>query len=173
MTKKDIAWPFAVIVLSVLLVTSVILGVTGYFSSVTYLNSKSDLVVGENISIGVLPNQTSVVSLTFDGSYLQNQSIPQVIQINAQDLNTDINVRVKAKIFGEIGDFKFVTTSHFEEKEDGYFYFDDVLKGGNKITFCNYLITPEGDYVDGEKYILSIIVETIESKYSSEVWNLL
>ena len=64
--KKSIGWLFAVITLSVLLAVSVVLGVTGYFSSVTYLSSPSDLVVGDNVTISVKENETSVASFTFE-----------------------------------------------------------------------------------------------------------
>lgn len=173
MQKKDIAWLFAVIILSVALVVCVVLGVTGYFSALTFLHSKSDLVIGETISIGIEPNQASVASFTFDGSFLPNENLPQTVQINALDLNTDVRVRVKAKIFGQEEEqtFDFITTDHFEKAEDGYYYFDDILHGGNKITFCNYIVTPkEATFYSGEKYVLTIIVETLESKYDENIW---
>ena len=172
MKKKDIAWLFAVIVLSVLLAISIFLGVTGYFSSVTYVKSNSDLKVGETVSISVLPNQANVASFTFDGAYLPNELIPQVVQINGEDLNSEVHVRVKAKVFGESSsEFSFVTSEHFEEAEDGYFYFDDTLKGGNKITFCTYLVMPkENKFVSGEKYILSFIVETLDVSNDLSIW---
>ncbi|MBP3431498.1 MAG: hypothetical protein J6K39_01410 [Clostridia bacterium] len=173
MKKERVGWIFAVVILSVLLVVSVFLGVTGYFSSIIYLKSNSDLVVGDSVSISVRPNQTSVVSFTFDGGYLSNENIPQLVQINAADLNSELRVRVKATVFGldENTDFEFITTSHFEQAEDGYYYFDDVLKGGNKITFCNYLKIPEdNDFSSGEKYILTIVVETLETKYDENIW---
>lgn len=173
MSKKDIAWLFTVIILSVALVVSILLGVLGYLSSLTFMATKSDLIVGDAISIAVSPNQSSVASVTFDGSYLPNENLPQTIQINATDLNADVRVRVKARLFGLDNDtpFDFITTEHFEKADDGYYYFDDVLHGGNKITFCNYIVTPkEVDFYSGEKYILSIIVETLETKYDQNIW---
>ncbi len=172
MKKKDIAWFFAVIVLSALLAVSIILGVTGYFSSVTFLKSAADLKVGDTVQISVLPNQANVASYSFDGAYFPNELIPQVVQIDAKNLNADVFVRVKAKVFGEDGvEFGFVTPEHFEKAEDGYYYFDDVLTGGSKITFCTYLITPEENkFVSNAKYILSFIVETLESKYDINIW---
>ena len=120
MKKSNVGWIFAVIVLSFLLILSLILGASGYYYSISYLNSDSDLTVGDSFSIGVNPNQASVASFTFDGSFLPGETIPQVIQINAQDLNSDVRVRVKAKIFGVVSDteFDFVTSEHFEKYED-------------------------------------------------------
>ena len=173
MQKKDVAWLFAVLILSAALVISIVLGVMGYFSSITFLNSKTDLVMGDTISIGVEPNQASVASFTFDGSFLPNENLPQTIQINALDLNADVRVRVKAKIFGAQGEetFDFITSEHFEKAEDGYYYFDDILHGGNKITFCNYVVTPkDSNFFSGEKYVLTVVVETLESKYDENIW---
>ena len=173
MQKKDVAWLFAVIILSIALVVSIVLGLMGYFSSLTFLSSKSDLVIGDTLSIGVEPNQTSVASMTFDGAFLPNENLPQTIQISAETLSSDVRVRVKAKIFGlnETSLFDFITTEHFEKAEDGYYYFDDILHGGNKITFCNYIVTPKDvTFFSGEKYILTIVVETLETKYDENIW---
>ena len=173
MQKKDVAWLFAVIILSVGLVVSVVLGVTGYFSSMTFLGTKGDLVIGDTLSVSVKPNQASVASFTFDGSFLPNENLPQTIQISSETLDADLRVRVKAKLFGAEGEnvFDFITTEHFEKAEDGYYYFDDVLHGGNKITFCNYLVTPkEVTFYSGEKYILTIVVETLETKFEENIW---
>lgn len=174
MKKEYIGWLFAVIILSCLLIISVILGLTGYYFSVSYLNSNAELVVGDQISVNVEPNQASVVSFTFDGSFLPNETIPQVVQISATDLNSDCKVRVKAEVFGVKNkvNFDFVTTEHFEKAPDGYYYYDDILNGGNKITFCKYLVMPNSpELVSKEKYVLTLVVETLESKYDVEnIW---
>lgn len=174
MKKQNVSWLFAVIILSCLLVLSIILGVTGFFFSVSYLNSNSQLVVGDQILISVKPNQSSVVSLTFDGSFLPNETIPQVVQISAEQLDSECKVRVKAEVFGtkKKAVFDFVTSEHFEKADDGYYYFDDVLKGGNKIAFCNFLVVPkEGEFQSQKKYILTFVVETLESSLNVEnIW---
>lgn len=176
MKKSSIGWLFAVIILSVLLVLSLILGFSGFFFSVSYLNSNSELTVGDNFSIAVKPNEASVASFTFGGAYLPGERIPQVVQINAQNLNSDVKVRVKAKIFGVDDDteFDFVTSEHFDRAEDGYFYYDDVLLGGNKITFCTDIIVPsDSNLVGKEKYILTFVVETLETQFDvDEIWNI-
>lgn len=174
MTKKDVAWLFACIVLGALLAVSLALGLTGFFSSATYLYTDTDLKVGDTINIAVKPNQAAVAALTFDGAYLPNEKIPQTIQINAENLNTDVYVRVKSKVFGKgENHFDFVASQHFEKAEDGYYYYDQALSGGNKITFCTYLLTPEdGTYVSQEKYVLSVIVETLETKYDKNIWKI-
>lgn len=174
MKKSNVAWTFAVVVLSLLLILSVILGMSGYYFSVNYLNSNSDLIVGDTFSIGVDANQSNVVSFTIDGGYLPNEVIPQVIHINGENLNKDVYLRVKAEIFGvpNFAEIDFITTQHFEKLDDGYYYYDEVLKGGNKVTFATYVvIPPEIDLSSDEKYIVSIVVETLESDVDVEnIW---
>ncbi len=173
MQKKDIAWLFAVILLAVALIVTIVLGVMGYFSSMTFLTRDGDLVIGDTISIAVQPNQASVASLTFDGSFLPNENLPQTVQISGETLGSDVRVRVKAKIFGveKEASFDFITTDHFEKQSDGYYYFDDILHGGNKITFCNYVVTPKDvDLISGEKYVLTIVVETLDARVQENIW---
>lgn len=174
MKKTNIAWLFAVIVLSILLVVSVILGLNGYYYSIAYTNTNAEFKVGDNIIIGVEPNKTEVASFTFDGAFLPNEKIPHVIQIRADKLDSKVKIRVKAKVFGmtEQRTFDFVTTSHFTKGEDGYYYFDDVLQGGNKLTFSNFIIMPEdSDFRSQEKYVLTIVVETLDANLDvDKIW---
>lgn len=174
MKKSNVAWSFVVGILSLLLILSVILGMSGYYFSVNYLNSKSDIMVGNSFSISVKPNEANLVCFTIDGGYLPNEVIPQTIHISGEDLNKDAYIRVKARVFGvpNVAELDFVTTEHFEKQDDGYYYFDDVLKGGNKVTFATYLLVPpEIDLASNEKYILSIVVESLESNVDVEnIW---
>lgn len=174
MRKSNVAWLFAVIVLSFLLVLSFILGLSGYYFSMTYMNSDADIVVGDTVSIGVRANEASVMSFTFDGGYLPNELMPQIIQINGQDLNQNIRIRIKSTVFGseELSELKFITTDHFEQADDGYYYYDDILRGGNKITFCNFVEFPRNaEFSSNEKYILTVVVETLEENIDYQnVW---
>ena len=172
MKKANVAWGFAVGILSILLILSIILGFNGYFFSVNYLNSKADITVGDSFSISVNPNQANLVSFIIDGGYLPNEVIPQTIYINAEELNKDCKIRVKSKVFGasNVEEIDFITTQHFEKESDGYYYFDDVLKGGNKITFATYIvIPPKIDLKSEDKYILSIFVEALDADLESEI----
>lgn len=176
MKKSSVKWLFMVIVLSLLLAISVILGFTGYYFSVSYLNSNSELTVGDSFSIEVRANESNVASFTFDGTFLPNEKIPQIIQIKSQNLTEDVYIRVKAVAFGgdkEIG-LDFETTEHFYKAIDGYYYFDDVLQGGGKTTFCNFLILPEKDCFESrQKYILTFVVETLKSDLDiKNIWKI-
>ena len=174
MKKTSLAWLFTVIGLVILLAISVFLGLSGYYFSTAFLHQKTDLIVGDKITIGVKPNETSVVSLTFDGGYLPEENIPQVVEIEGLDLNKNVYLRVKALCSSndEKMEFDFVSSSHFEKANDGYYYFDDALKGGNRVNFASYLVFPrDKTFVGNKKYILSIVVETLSEELDiAEIW---
>lgn len=174
MDKKDIAWLFAVIFVSVLLIVSIVLGLNGYYYSIAFTNTNAEFKVGDSVVISVKPNQCEVVSFTFDGAFLPNEKIPHVIQIKANKLDSNLKIRVKAQIFGmsEERNFDFITTNHFARGLDGYYYFDDVLQGGSKLTFSNFIVMPEdSDFRSQEKYVLSVIVETLDASLDVDnIW---
>lgn len=176
MKKSSVKWLFMVIVLSLLLAISVILGFTGYYFSVSYLNSNSELTVGDSFSIEVKANESNVASFTFDGTFLPNERIPQIIQIKSQNLTEDVYIRVKAVVFGtdEEIELNYETTEHFYKATDGYYYFDDVLKGGSKATFCNFIVLPGKDYFESrQKYVITFVVETLKSGLDiKNIWNI-
>ena len=174
MKKSSYPWLFSIIILSVLLVISLILGFTGYFFSLSMMKTSSDLSLGDTVCLNVEPNEASVVSFTFDGNYLPGEVLPQVIQIKANNIDKNLKVRVKSEAYTENGviQFDFVTTDEFTKGNDGYFYFNSDLAGGNKITFCNSIVMPEkASFVSKEKYILSVIVENLDSSLPvEEIW---
>ena len=174
MKKNTIPWVFAVIILFFLLVLSIVLGLTGFYFSVSYMEGALDIRLGETASVVVDANQTGVLSMVVDGAYLPEMPIKQVVQIMSRDMDKKLILRIKSEVFGCDGkaSFGFITTEHFEQAEDGYYYYDSQLSGGEKITFCNYIVVPEDvDVVSGEKYILTIVVETLDEGLSQAgIW---
>jgi len=165
MNKTHIGWLFAVIALSILLIISIILGMNGYYFSMSFMQSKSDITIGETATIEVLPDQASVLSFTFDGAYLPKERLPQKVQISAVNSDKDLLVRVKTRVFGDETDQKlgFLTDDRFIF--DGEYYtYQNVLGYGGKVLFCEYIQIPEdGNLSSKEKYILSILVESVEN----------
>lgn len=171
MTKRDVGWLFACLFLGLALFVSVILGVTGYFSSVAYLKSQTDLTVGDSLVIACEANGTAVMSCTFDGAYLSGERLSQVVQISSLQNDVDLKVRVKSVVSGNDDNFSFVTSEHFTLDEDGCYYYDDVLASGTKITFCTALVIPsDASFVSGERYVLTFVVEALEEQYAASVW---
>lgn len=171
MNKTHIGWLFAVIGLSILLVVSIILGINGYYFSMSFLRAKSDISIGKTATIEVLPDEASVLSFTFDGSYLPKEKLPQKVQISAVNSDKNLLVRVKTRLFGDEADDKmeFLTDEKFVY--DGEYYtFQEVLGGGGKVLFCDYIQIPaENNLSSKEKYILSIVVESVEDTLENEL----
>lgn len=174
MNKSHIAWLFAVIALSILLVVSIILGINGYYFSMSFMQSKSDISIGETATIEVLPDKASVLSFTFDGAYMPKEKLPQKIQISAKNSDKDLLVRVKSRLFGDETDEKleFLTDDRFVYDGE-YYYFREVLGFGGRILFCDYIQIPEKNNLSSkEKYILSIVVESVENTpENQDKWN--
>ena len=171
---KRNAWLVSVVLLSVSLVTSIILGFSGYYFSVAYLKSNCDLSLGNKVLISVNENESSVASFCFDGAYLPNERLEQLVQIVAKNLAENMHVRAKIVVFEDEENVKFVPvlSEHFVDGEDGYFYFDDILNGGSKITFCNSLRFPsENVFQSDKKYVATIVVETLsEGLDVAQIW---
>ena len=176
MKKSTYPWLFSVIILVVLLLVALYLGYSGYFFSISMMNAPTDIQVGDTVQINLSPNETSVVSFTLDGAYLPGERIPQIIQLKADNLEKDLKVRVKAEIFSKnmVTDLDFVTTDFFTKGADNYFYYTDTLAGGNKTTFCSYLVIPEdSELLSKEKYVLSVVVENLDASLNVEqIWNM-
>lgn len=175
MRKSSYPWFFAVVILSVLLVITFILGYTGYFFSLSFLSSNTDLTLGENVLVSLKANETSVVSFTFDGSILPNEKLEEVIQIKG-DIEKDVKVRVKAEVFyaDEKLNLDIVTTDDFVYGDDGYFYLNNILSAGNKVTFSKFIVMPKDAKFDSsKKYILSIIVENLDATFDiDKIWEI-
>ena len=171
MNKTHIGWLFAVIALSILLVVSIILGMNGYYFSMSFIQAKSDISIGETANIEVLPDEASVLSFTFDGTYLPKEKLPQKIQISAKNSDKDLLIRVKSRLFGDETDDKleFLTDDRFVYDGE-YYYFKDVLGFGGRILFCEYIQIPEENNLSSkEKYILSILVEAVENTQENQI----
>ena len=170
--KKSYPYIFTIVILVVLLGISLYLGFSGYLFSVAMNNISSDLSLGETVEVEISPNETSVFSFTLDGSYLPNEKIPQVVQIRASDVDKEMRVRVKAEIFArdKLTPIDFVANQNFLKATDGYFYLNGNLAGGNKVTFCDYIVIPaEAKLNSKEKYVLTIVVENIDASLEN-IW---
>ena len=171
MNKTHIGWLFAVIALSILLIVSIILGVNGYYFSMSFLQSKSDITIGETATIEVLPDEASVLSFTFDGTFMPKEKLPQKVQISAKNSDKDLLIRVKSRVFGDETDEKLEFWTDDKFVYDGeYYYFKDVLGFGGRILFCDYIQIPEKSNLSSkEKYILSIVVEAVENTQDNQI----
>jgi len=93
--RKETGFVVAIVVLSILLVASVIMGVTGFFCAFSVKEFETDLQVGQIENINVFANKTSVLSLTFDGVFLPEEKIPFTIQISAPEIEKMLFLELK------------------------------------------------------------------------------
>lgn len=171
MNKQNVGWIFATVGLSICLIVSIALGLSGYFFSVSFSRQATDLVVGDNVVINAKPNQAEVVSFTFDGNFLPGEVVPQVVQISAQSGGESVVLRVRGQIFGIEDNVGFVASDNFEE-DRGFYYLKGSLQSGGKVAFCSHIKVPDNSkFVCGEKYVLSIVVETIDDNLDwQNIW---
>ena len=151
---------FSNILLSILLILSIYLGFNGNFYKRTTVNSNLDIMAGDSSIIEVDANKAFAKTFVVDGSYLGGQTIPQNIDI----LSRSQNIFVRAKLQCENPEnFYLLTSEKFTFEDDGYFYFNDILSAGEKTTLTNGIkILPEAKLQSGKKYVLTIVVETLE-----------
>lgn len=167
-------WVSTVVFLSILLIVSIVLGVTGYFFSVPMSKTNISLVVGDSAEIGVISNETSVFSLQLDGDYLPGEKLPYSLQIKALDLDKNVFVRLKSVVFGgkEPFNVNFSTDDKFTFENDGYYYYDGTIAGGDKVLFSEEIVLPENIVLtSGNKYILSVVVECVDENVDiNQIW---
>lgn len=176
--KKDkyfYTWLFVVIILSLLLLLSIYLGVSGWY----FKNDNSrvtDFQVGSLVEIEAHKNSASSVSLNFDGSYIGGEKLEQFVNIKNFDSDGEIYVRAKAYFLSsdnEKSDVNLTTSSSWKyNEEDGYFYFLDKISYQSKVALCSSIVLDEEKPLASRKnYIITFLVESISSQESpSSFW---
>lgn len=168
--KKYFSWLFAVIVLSILLVISIILGVSGWYFS----NEKSkvtDFKLGSDVEIFLNKNSANSVSMDFDGAFISGEKLDQIVAIKNLDQASDIYVRAKGFVYSSANEFEpisFVTTDNWVyNANDGYYYFKDAVPAQNKISLCSQIFLDEQyTLISSSNYIITFLVEGISIDHS-------
>lgn len=172
MKKATITWIFVTTILVVVLVTVTALGFSGFLFSLSTSSFETDLKIGTELNIGIQPNETSVKSLSFDGSYLPGEKLKQNINISAETLTENVFVRVKSCVANGDEQMQFAVNDKFSFEADGYYYYDGVVMGGDKVSFCEYVIMPNvGELNTNKKNIFTIVVECLgENEDINKIW---
>ncbi len=170
-SKENFGWIFTCFALAILLAISIYLGATGWFFK-TDNSYSTDLELGKTVTANISKNQASTVSLTLDGSYLAGEKLPQIISINNIDSESDIYLRAKIYIYSGDGlnlNMDIVETSNWTYNEnDGYYYYNDLLPIENRATLCSYVIIRDENLRGRNKYILSIVFESLSKDENVE-----
>lgn len=173
--KSNFGWLFACVGLVLLLVLSVFLGKSGFLFK-TENAFTTDLVLGQNIECGLNKNQATSVSLNFSGGFLPGERLPQVVAVkNAEDQSL---LYLRAKVFvytsqNQMLEVDVVENSNWVKNEDGYFYYNDLIKPNEKVNFCSHIIVGGENFqpVSWKKYILSFVFETLDNTLDSQtIW---
>ena len=170
--KNNFVWIFIVSILALLLALSVYLGVSGWYFQ-TENSYTADMQIGTNMQIDISDNMANSASINIDGAFLYNQEIPQTISVKniGED---DIFVRAKIFIYASNSETKKIDISetiNWFENEDGYFYFNNLLKSGEKVSLCSSIIVPEDSNLDtNKKYILTILFEGLNKNQDAETF---
>ena len=141
--KSNFGWIFACCGLFLLLCISLFLGISGWFIN-TDMTYTTDLELGKTVQIDINKNEANGLSLSLEGSYLEGQSLPQIISIKG--VQDDEKLYLRAKIFiytseNETKNLDIVQTANWTYNEvDNYFYLNDLLSPNDKISLCSHII---------------------------------
>ena len=173
-SKENFGWIFISASLLILLAIAIYLGASGWFFK-NDISLTTDLELGKTVSTTIIKNQANSISLTFDGSYLSGERLPQIISIKNGDDSDSLYVR--AKVFVYTGDnvnldMDIVETINWTKNEDGYYYYNDLLNVDASSSLCSYVIVgSEGKFSSKKKYILNVVFESLSSSQDVEsIW---
>lgn len=175
-TRRSNTATIAIVALSILLLTSVVLGVTGAFffqnAAVT-----GDVTLGDPVNINLTQGGASVASLTFSGNAMPGTTYSQPIGVSAPADTSDAVLRGKLTITDTDGSAYIVTATtdaSWIEGGDGYLYYNGVLSASGSVDFITEVQVPtELENVDANKtYNLNVQVESIQwaNAAAATVW---
>ncbi len=175
--KSNFGWIFTCFAFLVLLGIAIYLGVSGWFFK-NDLSYTTDLELGKTISTSIKKNQAQSISLTFDGSFLPGERLPQIVSVTNGDDSDALYVRAKVYVYNGDNvtqDMDIVETINWTYNEDdGYYYFNDLLSVDAKAALCSYVIIGQESTFSGHnKYILSIVFESLSQSLDVEsIWGI-
>ena len=167
---------FAIIALSLLLVASIVLGLTGAFFTGN-ANVEGTITLGNPVDITITQGGASAETLTFTGTAMPGTVYDQAIAIKQPDSTSDSVVRAKLTLTNTGSASVNVTATTAEnwvEGDDDYYYYQGVVRAGESHDFVTSITVPTSlTNADANKtYTISIVVEAIQhaNGAANEVW---
>ena len=167
---------FAIIALSLLLIASVILGLTGAFFTAN-TSVEGTITLGDPVSITVTQGGATAETLTFSGAAMPGTVYDQVIGIQQPASTSDAVVRAKLTLTNTDGatvNVEAVTSGEWLKGDDDYYYYQGIVQAGESHEFVTSITVPKSlTNTDANKtYAISIVVEAIQhaNGAASEVW---
>lgn len=167
---------FAIIALSLLLVASIVLGLTGAFFTGN-ANVEGTITLGDPVNITITQGGASAETLTFTGTAMPGTVYDQAIAIKQPNSTSDSVVRAKLTLTNTGSASVNVTATTAEnwvEGDDDYYYYQGVVRAGESHDFVTSITVPTSlTNADANKtYTISIVVEAIQhaNGAANEVW---
>ena len=174
-TRKNTS-TIAIVALSILLLTSIVLGVTGAFF---FANAAAtgDITLGDPVNINMTQGGASVASLTFSGAAMPGTIYSQPIGVSAPAATSDAVLRGKLTITNADGaefNVTATTSASWIDGGDGYYYYNGILSATGAVDFVTEIQIPtELTNIDANKtYNLNVQIESIQwaNGAASQVW---
>ena len=174
--RRDLGAKIAIITLSILLVATLAIGVTGAFFGTT-ANSTGDITLGNPVNINITQGGASAASLSFAGSAMPGDVYTQKIGVTSPANTSQCVVRAKLTITNNDGASTNVTAdvaNTWTEGTDEYYYYNGTLSSGDSAEFVNSVTIPTSlTNLDATKtYTVTVIVEAIQfaNGAASQTW---
>lgn len=165
-----------IVALSILLLLSVILGVSGaYFQSND--TTSGNITTGNPVVIDITQGGASAVSLTFSEAAMPGDVFDQPISVTAPTNTSDAVLRAKLTISNDGGLSAPVTATTADTwvvGTDDYYYYNGVISAGNTVDFISQVTVPTSlTNEDANKTnTITVVVEAIQhaNAAASQVW---
>lgn len=151
-----------IIVICVLIVAVTYLIIENRLS--LYPSPQKHILVGTNISIPALENGSNCSYLTFDGTYLSGDKYAQNIKLTIPDNINNSVLRVSSFVTNVDGTREkiLIETASSWVYEEGYYYYQKKIQGGEILNLSKYIIIPDGKYDNQTFYNIAVLVEMYE-----------
>lgn len=173
--KNNLGWIFACFGLSICLIGSLYLGLSGWFYKNT-VNYATEFKIGNMQILGLKDNQSNALSLNFEGSFICDEDFPQIVNVkNVSDkdfyLRGKVFINSKNNVAEEI---KVETTTNWIYDDDSrYYYFNNKLIASGTIAFCSKIKLDKDIRLNSnKKYIITFVFESLENEENvTNIWN--
>lgn len=163
-----------IVILSILLVASIVIGITGAFFTNTNTAS-GDITLGDPVNVSITQGGATVTTLTFSNKALPGDVYNQPIGVTVPDNSTSAVVRVKLTLGDTLSTpVAVTTTSDWVKGDDNYYYYNGKLDANQSANFATAVTVPTTlTNTDANKvYNINIVVEAIQYANSAAktVW---
>ena len=175
-TKKHKGTTLAIVSLSVLLMLSLVFGVTAAFFSAN-AGATGNVTLGNPVNVNITQGGATVTTITFDKTAMPGTVYSQPISVSLPADTSDAVIRGKLTITNSDSASQNVTALTNEtwvKGDDEYYYFNGVMSAGNSQDFVTSITVPKTlTNADANKtYAISVQIEAIQyaNGAASEVW---